>query len=521
MPKIPTFTTQARPTGEIGAVKSSLQISPTETLGAALTPAAKQLSDFYIKEKEISNKVEAGKLLGNATQEIYELQEQSKLKSTPDEGINFFNEGYKSIVNKYKQQAGNDFISKYFEINLNSNRPSYVSSVLKQTRSNMVSTRVDQVTRRVQNKILNAVETGNDFDFNTLAKSVINDYQGLVDDGLIGENDLELYKRDLPKLVEIQQVKKIARSDAYAAVIALDDPKNFTQIVGEERDELISELQTKATFQSKRIELFNNSRINENDQKLIEQLKLQNNNFLGLDEETLQKYKIGDFEYDNQITELNNKIVKNQFNFNTNYNVNSSIIEKISNNEIKNAKEKFLLPGETEPKSIIERTGDGSLNLKDNSFLATFLTRSNNEVFKEQDKQFLKFFENLTPLLEGNNFLKYFDKQYNSKASTLRQELYSRYLQGLSSNFNIENLLTPTSENYIAKDIKNFLPKTSDLSSIVEDIIKENKIDELTVPQRLAGETQEQYLERIGMKKKPKEFEPLVIEQGEYGEGGA
>lgn len=521
MPKIPTFTTQARPTAEVGAVKSSLQISPTETLGAALTPAAKQLSDFYIKEKEISNKVEAGKLLGNATQEIYELQEQSKLKSTPDEGINFFNEGYKNIINRYKQQAGNDFISKYFEINLNSNKPSYVSNVLKQTRSNMVSARVNQVTNRVQNKILNAVENENDFDFNTLANSVVSDYQGLVDDGLIGELDLQAYKTNLPKLVEIQQVKKIARNDAYAAVLALDDPKNFTQITGEDRDNLISELQTKATFQSKRIELFNNSKINENDKNLINELKIRNNNVLGLDEESLQKFKIGDLEYDNQITKLNDKIVNNKFNYNTNYNINSSIIEKISRNEIKNAKEKFLLPGENEPKSIIERTGDGSLNLDDNNFLATFLTRSNNEVFKKQDKQFFKYFENLTPLLEGNNFLKFFDKEYNSKASTLRQELYSRYIKGLSQNITIENLLTSTSENYIAKDIKNFLPKTSDLSSIVEDIIKENKIDEITIPQKLPGETAEQYLERTGMKKKSKEFESLVIETGEFGEGGA
>ena len=61
--------------------------------------------------------------------------------------------------------------------------------------------------------------------------------------------------------------------------------------------------------------------------------------------------------------------------------------------------------------------------LEDNSFLSTILTRTNNETFKKQDQQFMKYFDNLVPLLQGNTFLNYFDKEYNSKASELRQRL--------------------------------------------------------------------------------------------------
>ena len=496
MPKIPTFISEARPTAEVSSIKSNIQVSPNSSLAAALIPAAKTIDNYYLKEKEISNKVESGKLLNEATLEIFELQSQSKLKSTPEEGINFFNTGYKNIVDKYKTKAPNNYISKSFEIGMASDKPSYVSSILKETRAGMVSTRVSQVDMKVKNKILNAVEGDNEFDFATLSQSIIQDYNGLVEDGIVGENDFNTLKEDLPSLVETAMVNKIGRNNAYQAVLLLDDPNNFKQITGTQREELSKKLQTKALFQSKRIELANNSRINDSDKALIQELTGANNAPLGLDEEKLESFKTGDIEYDNQITELNDKVVKNEFSFNTNYNVNSDVIEKIANGEIKNVKEKFLLAGETEAKSILERSGSGTINLQDNSFLSTILTRTNNETFKKQDQQFMKYFDNLVPLLQGNTFLNYFDKEYNSKASELRQRLYMDFIKGTVEGIDVNDLLSPNSDSYIAKNIRNYLPKTSDLDSLVNQIVNENETT-IVVPKKIEGETATEYLNRI------------------------
>ena len=496
MPKIPTFISEARPTAEVSSIKSNIQVSPNSSLAAALIPAAKTIDNYYLKEKEISNKVESGKLLNEATLEIFELQSQSKLKSTPEEGINFFNTGYKNIVDKYKTKAPNNYISKSFEIGMASDKPSYVSSILKKTRAGMVSTRVSQVDMKVKNKILNAVEGDNEFDFATLSQSIIQDYNGLVEDGIVGENDFNTLKADLPSLVETAMVNKIGRNNAYQAVLLLDDPNNFKQITGTQREELSKKLQTKALFQSKRIELANNSRINDSDKALIQELTGENNAPLGLDEEKLESFKTGDIEYDNQITQLNDKVVKNEFSFNTNYNVNSDVIEKIANGEIKNVKEKFLLAGETETKSILERSGNGTINLEDNSFLSTILTRTNNETFKKQDQQFMKYFDNLVPLLQGNTFLNYFDKEYNSKASKLRQRLYMDFIKGTVEGIDVNDLLSPNSDSYIAKNIRNYLPKTSDLDSLVNQIVNENETT-IVVPKKIEGETATEYLNRI------------------------
>ena len=225
MPKIPTFTSQVAPTAEVGAVKSNIQISPKSSLAGALLPAADAVTQFYIKEKEISNKVEGGELIANANQELLELKEQSKLKSTPEQGVNFFNQGYKQVVDKYKTKANNNYIQKYFELNISSNKPSYINNILKQTRANMVKSRVSQVNSLVENKIMNAVESDNAFDLSTLSESIFDDYQGLVSDGLISEADLQIYKDKLPNLVEVAQVRKIARNNASQAFLIFSSPR--------------------------------------------------------------------------------------------------------------------------------------------------------------------------------------------------------------------------------------------------------------------------------------------------------
>ena len=65
MPKIPTFTDrfrQNRPTTEVGSVRSNIQIPLTQTIGTALAPVTKVVTDYAIKQKEISQKLEANKI---------------------------------------------------------------------------------------------------------------------------------------------------------------------------------------------------------------------------------------------------------------------------------------------------------------------------------------------------------------------------------------------------------------------------------------------------------------------------
>lgn len=494
MPKIPTFTSEARPTAQAPSVVSNIQIPLNETVAGALRPLGKAAEDYYIKEKEIETKVQAGELTADATVEVFNAASEAELKNTPQEGIDYFNEKFESIQNKYKAKAPNRNAGDLFNITFSSNKSVYVNNILKKTRTNLVTTRVNQVDQRVRSKIASAVSSGSKFEFDILAKSVEEDYQGLVDDGIIGVKDLKLYKEKLPNLVEVAQVRKIATNNASQAFLILSDAKNFTTIQGEERRKLISEFGTLAKQQADVTSSVLNQSIIEKSKKFME--KYGDNQKFGFSTEELEEFKTGNEEADNQIVTLNEKIVNKEFSFDTNFNTNTDVITKIASGEIKNTSTKFLLAGETEPKSILERAGNKTINNKDFKFLSNIIVRNNNDTFKKQDQQFLKYFENLTPLLQGNTFLNYFDKEYNAKASELRQTLHARYLNGLAQGAQPNDLLSYTSENYIAKDIKNYLPKTSDLGSIIVEMAAENN-STIDGPPRLEGENAEQYLKRI------------------------
>nr|BAR15677.1 hypothetical protein [uncultured Mediterranean phage uvMED] len=95
MPKIPTFTAKGRPTAEVGAVKSNIQIPLTQTIGTALAPVTKSVTDYAIKQRDNNEKLEAKK-------KFYEMKiESDKIikqeKNNPDEF---------SSVNTYNQQFG-------------------------------------------------------------------------------------------------------------------------------------------------------------------------------------------------------------------------------------------------------------------------------------------------------------------------------------------------------------------------------------------------------------------------------
>jgi hypothetical protein len=500
MAKIPTFEAQITPTAEVGAVKSNIQVSPKSSLAGALLPAADAITQFYVKEKEISNKVEGGQLIADANQELLEIKEQAKLKATPDEGVNFFNAGYKNVVDKYKAKANNNYIEKYFDLNIASNKPSYVNNILKQTRANMVKTRVDQVSRIVSNKITTAVEDKNTFNFAILAESITADYQGLVNDGLISEADLEIYKRQLPALVETEMVRKIANDNAFAALASLDDPKNYSSITGEDRLKLKKELRELSTFQKNIVDYTVSSEGLKYKKKVSEALQGNKSTaVLGINPSELTlNYSTGNEEYDNQLNELNNKVIDNKISKDTNYLTNDKIIKKILNNEIKNPFEKFLLAGEIEAKSITERVGDGSINLDDDNFFNNIFDNQQNPKLIEANKQFFNFMDKVVPLIEGSVSSKYFDENYNNRLSSFRQDMHNRFIEGVRNNIPVAKLLDSTSDNYIAKDILDYTPTKSQVrDALLTTAKKEEPILVSPFFKRKQNETPNQYINRI------------------------
>ena len=497
MPKIPTFTSTLRPTAEVGSVQSNIQIDPTKTSAAALSTVAGVVQDYYLKEKDIANKAEAGKLYSEATTEIYKAKSESSLKINPEEGVSDFTSKLDGIITKYNAKTSNKNVQRYFVSELNKEKGTYINSILKTTRDNLVTTRVDQVNAKVKRKIFDTVHSGNEFSLSILSGDVINDFQQLEKDGIIGVLDVKKFRDSLPSLIEKEMVNKVAINNAYQALVNLDDPKNYKSIEGEDREKLKSELRTKAEFQNKAVTFASGVELIKGKKKIAEAFKGSNNQQLGVDPSQLAQFYTGNNEYDNQIFNLNKKFINNKISIDTDYISNDKIINKILNEEIKNPFEKFLLAGEQVAKSVTERIGEGSVNLDDDSFFTKIFENSKDSKKVSQNKKFFNFINKVVPLIEGSSMAKVFDQNYNNRLSSFRQSMYSKFDDGLKNNISINDLLSPTSENYIAKNILSYAPAKSDLREALMSYAtkRENELAPKP-PLRIEGESYDSWKQR-------------------------
>jgi hypothetical protein len=122
MPKIPTFTTQARPTAEVGGVKSNIQ-APIPTFAGGIQET---ITNYYVKEREREAKLKTLDLLTKsyADQEngkvkgLASIQTDLKNNPNPGEVELLYDESTKSLSDYFKNnflQNENRFVQKAFE----------------------------------------------------------------------------------------------------------------------------------------------------------------------------------------------------------------------------------------------------------------------------------------------------------------------------------------------------------------------------------------------------------------------
>ena len=496
MPKIPTFAATARPTAESASVVSNIKIDPNQSVAAALRPLGKAAEDYYIKEKEIETKVKAGELSADATVEVFNAAEQAELKSTPDDGIAYFNQKFNDIKNKYKSLAPSRNVSNLFSINFSQNKSTYVNNILNKTRTNLVNTRVSQVEQKVKSSIATAI-SGNKFVFKTLATSIEQDYQGLVNDGIISQETFNIYKSQLPALIETEMVKKGGIANAFKQLSLLQDNKNYPNITGDAREDLRKELRSIAEFQNKTVNFVTGAVLLKKKKEIAKALQGETNGYVGINPSELYNYSTGNEEYDNQTNDLNNKIINNKISLDNDYSINNKIINKILNNEIKHPFQKFKLVGEKNAKSITERIGNGSTNLQDDNFFNNIFAGQNDLELNKANKQFFQFINKIVPMIEGTSSAKFFDEKYNNRLSSFRQDMYKKFNEGLENNIPITKLLDSLSEDYIGKDILDYAPKKSDLRNALLDYAKEKEYSPSeNEPKKNEGESHLEWLTR-------------------------
>ncbi len=115
MPKIPTFTSRREMTTEAPSVRSNIRISPTATTASALLPAAKAIDDYYIKQRDNTEKLEARKKYYEMKSESDKVMEKYKNNSDEFSSVNGYNQEFGEYRKQQLSQIKNKRIKKRLE----------------------------------------------------------------------------------------------------------------------------------------------------------------------------------------------------------------------------------------------------------------------------------------------------------------------------------------------------------------------------------------------------------------------
>ena len=136
MPKIPTYTTQGRPTTEVGSIKSNVQMPLT----TALTSVQSTVADYYVAEKKEEAKVKSAEYENESWNELYGIYDKYKNNPYPTDASN----GFLKDVQTYKQNFLNttlanesNFTKKAWLSRFDSNTGSTLVALNKASRSKL------------------------------------------------------------------------------------------------------------------------------------------------------------------------------------------------------------------------------------------------------------------------------------------------------------------------------------------------------------------------------------------------
>lgn len=199
-----------------------------------------------------------------------------------------------------------------------------------------------------------------------------------------------------------------------------------------------------------------------------------------------------------QMTDLNTKIISNaeqKITVPSNFDSNNAISALIATDKINLVSDKFILPGETEPKSILQRYGEET-DLDDLKYYSDIL-KQQNENPKQFKKTFAPFhsFIDETKNLISTEVIKILDPtSYNNDLKRFRDDMYSLYIKGIGEGRSPLELLDYKNRNFIGKDFIQYQSDKNKIFKNMMDNIEKEEVDESI--KRLPGESEDEYLKR-------------------------
>ena len=241
MPKIPTFTTEARPTAEAPSIQTRTQIPLTQTIGTALAPVTKAVTQHAVNEKNLENKSEALSLENKALLELTDVFEEAGRLDNKDQAFNIVQNKSKIIKEKYSNLASNNAVKNTFDNNFLSEVQKGIFKVNNRVSTNIIQTLDNEVNVK-KNRLLTAAYVDKD----PLAiETIQTDLELLYEQTYKGRIDVDEYNKliqGIPGEMQVYEASKLISTLPRKAYTDLMNKDKFKDMPLQSRIQLIKEV---------------------------------------------------------------------------------------------------------------------------------------------------------------------------------------------------------------------------------------------------------------------------------------
>ena len=484
MPRIPTFTTQARPTAEVGGVRSNVQ-APIPTYVGKIQSA---LTDYYVKSEQASNITEAQKIKNSTIDKVSELTRISGNISNPRVASETFSKGYQEIINNTLSNVQNNNVKKLAQSSFLEDEYKFKYQVLNSSGKLLEQQTKSTLDETTTTEIATALSTGNVDLIKQLPTKLNNFYDKFnnVDPTMVAS-----YKEALSKKINVGSFYNNLALDPSATYQSFDKGA-YPELVGEERQKYkniaLSEITKQTTLLEKRLN-FQSSRVFDSKFKSLFEGSFSQDDIIN--DADIKGIPV----FSEKMLNLNNNIQAGKVTKVPDFDNVVDVTKKILNGEIKNLQQDFRSGFELTSKSILDRSDKFSKESY-NTFAKIFQNIDNPE-FIDQHKKFFNFIEKASVAVKSNPNFKNLDSEYNNRLDNFYNNMYNRFQTGIANKKDSNDLLNPKSSDYIGKDLYKFIPDSAEIMKGLYTGVVQEDIKSKTIP-RLPGETPAQYKKRIG-----------------------
>ena len=247
MPKIPTFTSTARPTAEAAGVVSNIKVNVNQSVAAALRPLGKAAEDYYIKEKTIENKTEALELENKSVLELNDVaQKASSLYKNSEQANSYLMQQSKIIRDKYASQASSGTVKTMFTNSYLLEEQKKIFSVDNAVYKNLVQSRAIESNTKEERILTDSIYGNNELAKAALPTDLSKIYLDDYNDGLIDIDTYEGKVAAIPNTIGYFQVQKDITNDPVQTYVNLNTGK-YEGLTIKTREELKRDAKLEAT----------------------------------------------------------------------------------------------------------------------------------------------------------------------------------------------------------------------------------------------------------------------------------